>query len=139
MTSHPAFPGIFSTKRGRLLLCVLALTCAACTAEEVSFRTGQPLVTASGVELEMTLVDGQLKAKGERLVVVDEDRRMRLEGDASLTLERNDEHAGVEERTLFTARARQIEIDPAASVIQLKGAVHTRFSGIVQTDADAEL
>lgn len=138
MTSNPAFHGSVSVNRAPFSICALMLACAACTVEEVSSRSEQPLVTATEVALEVTVVDGRLMARGERLVVADEDRRMRFEGGASVSLERKDAQVEGKEQTLFSARARQLEIDPAASVIRLKGAVHTRFSGMVQSDADAE-
>ena len=120
------------------MLCALLCACGACSAEVVPSGTNQPLVTASAVELEVTTDDGQLQAKAERLIFVNEDDRMRLEGGASVTLQRTHEHSEVGRLLpIFIARAKQIEIDRRGPIIELKGAVHARFLGDVHSDADA--
>jgi hypothetical protein len=116
----------------------LSLFCIACTAEPVSFGAPESLVAASGVELEVTMDGGVLSARGKKLIVKDGNRRMRLEGDASVTLDENTARRprGLH-RPVFTARARQIEIDTNGSTIELKGDVHTRFAGAARIGGDA--
>ncbi|MCP4196639.1 MAG: hypothetical protein GY762_05755 [Proteobacteria bacterium] len=117
---------------------VLFLFCIACTAEPVSFGAPESLVAASGVELAVAMDGGVLSARGKKLIVKDGNGRMRLEGDASVTLDENTTRRprGMR-RPVFSARARQIEIDTNGSTIELKGEVHTRFAGAARIGGDA--
>jgi hypothetical protein len=114
----------------------LFLFCIACSAEPVSFGSQKSLVTASGVELQVTMDGGVVWARGNKLVAEDGNSRMRLEGDASVTLGK---HTARRSRPVFSARAKRIAIDTNTSIIELKGDVHTRFTGAARIDSDAGL
>jgi hypothetical protein len=118
----------------------LFLFCIACSLEPVSFGSQQSLVTASGVELQVTMDGGVVWARGNKLVAEDGNSRMRLEGDASVTLGKHTARRsrGVR-RPVFSARAKRIAIDTTTSIIELKGDVHTRFTGAARRDSDAGL
>jgi hypothetical protein len=112
----------------------------ACAAEPVSLEPKEPHITASGVELELTMDDGALLAKGEKLIVGNGNRRMRLKGDVSVTFETDARGRSPDlHHPVFSARANQIEIDTDSSIIKLKGDVVARFTGDARTDGDAGL
>jgi hypothetical protein len=114
--------------------------CIACSAEPVSFGSPKSLVTASGVELQVTMDGGVVSARGNKLVAEDGNRRMRLEVDASVTLGKRPARRSRDlHRPVFTARAKQIAIDMNTSIIELKGDVRTRFTGAARIDNDAGL
>jgi hypothetical protein len=112
--------------------------CVACAAEPVSLEPKESHITASGVELELTMGDGALLAKGEKLIAGNGNRRMRLKGDVSVTF-KNNAAGGVSDllRPVFSARANQIEIDTDNSIMELKGDVRARFAGYARIDGDA--
>ncbi len=126
MLSWPLFCGLFF--------------CVACAAEPASLAPVQSHVTASGVELELTMDDGALSAKGEKLIAENGNRRMRLKGDVSVTFKTDTLGRSSDlHHPVFSARANRMEIDVDSSIIKLKGEVVARFTGDARTDGDAGL